>query len=313
MNYRNLGSTGLKVSEVGLGTNQFGGKVDAAGVSNIISAAIEKGINFIDTADIYQKGRSEETIGKAVKGRRQQVLIATKVRGATGEGPNDQGNSRHHVMEGVEASLRRLDTDVIDLYQIHFWDDETPIEETMRALEDLVSSGKVRYIGCSNFSGWQMTHANAVADANGWNRFATNQSHYHMLERALEQDVLPACKYFGIGLLPYFPLAGGFLVGKYKSGESAPKGSRGESSEYVQRYFTEENFALLDRLTAFAADAGRTLGDLAHAWLLSRPEVSSVISGATSVEQVELNAAASGWDLTEEETAKVDDMLNADR
>jgi aryl-alcohol dehydrogenase-like predicted oxidoreductase len=297
---------------VGLGTNQFGGKVDAAGVKEIISAAVDAGINFIDTADIYQKGRSEETIGAAIKGRRQEVLIATKVRGATGDGPNDKGNSRFHIVEGAEASLKRLGTDVIDLYQIHFWDDETPIEETMRALDDLVSSGKVRYIGCSNFSGWQMTHANAIAELNGWNRFVTNQSHYHMLERGLESDVLPACKYFGIGLLPYFPLAGGFLVGKYQKGKQAPKGSRGESSEYVQKYMTDANFALLDQLTSLAAKSGKSMGDLAHAWLLAHPEVSSVISGATSVEQVTANAGAAEWDLTGDETEKIDGLLKGE-
>lgn len=310
MKYRNLGSSGLKVSVIGLGTNQFGGKVDAAGADSIISAGIDAGINFIDTADIYQQGRSEETIGKVIKGRRQEVLIASKVRGATGEGPNDKGNSRYHIMQGVEASLRRLDTDVIDLYQIHFWDDEVPIEETMRALDDLVSAGKVRYIGCSNFAGWQMTHANGIARANGWNRFVTSQSHYHMLERSIEDDLLPACRFFGIGLLPYFPLAGGFLTGKYKQGEPAPKGSRGESSEYVQKYFTEINYGIVQKLGEFAAERNRSLVDLAHAWLLSRSEVSSVISGATSVNQISQNAASADWELSEDEAGIVDGLLS---
>jgi aryl-alcohol dehydrogenase-like predicted oxidoreductase len=311
MEYRNLGSSGLKVSEIGLGTNQFGGKVDAAGVREIISAAIDSGVNLIDTADVYQKGRSEETIGQAIKGRREQVLVATKVRGATGDGPNDKGNSRYHIVEGAEASLRRLGTDVIDLYQLHFWDDATPIEETMRALDDLVGAGKVRYVGCSNFSGWQMTYANAVAEAIGGDRFVTIQSHYHLMERDLERDVLPACRYFGLGILPYFPLAGGFLVGKYTEGAAAPAGSRGESSEYVQKYMTSGNFAILHRLTEFAGRFGKTLGDLAHAWLLAHPEVSSVISGATRVEHVIANAGASGWTMTQEELEEVNGLLGA--
>jgi aryl-alcohol dehydrogenase-like predicted oxidoreductase len=298
MQYRNLGSSGLKVSTIGLGTNQFGGKVDQGTVAEILSAAIDQGITLIDTADRYQQGRSEETIGKALKGRRDQVLIATKVALAVGEGPNQRGASRHHIMEGIEASLRRLDTDYIDLYQIHVWDDETPIEETLRALDDLVSQGKVRYIGSSNFTGWQIAHAAHVAQANDWQSFVTEQPHFHMFERDLEKEILPAARHFGIGILPYFPLAGGFLTGKYKRGQPAPTGSRGEVSQYVKDYLTDENFDILEKLTAFAQARDRTMNELAHAWLLAQHQVCSVISGATKVDHVLANAKSADWELT---------------
>ena len=309
MQYRNLGKSGLKVSVIGLGTNQFGGKVDLETTKSILAAAIEAGINFIDTADIYQKGRSETLIGEALEGRRHEVLIATKFFFATGEGPNDRGASRHHIMEAVDASLRRLRTDHIDLYQIHTWDADTPIEETMQTLDDLVRAGKVRYIGASNFTAWQLTYANAVAAQNSWTRFVSIQPHYHLLEREIEKEMLPACEYFGIGVLPYFPLAGGFLTGKYKQGQPAPKGSRGETSEYVQRYMTPENYARLAALTEFAEARGHTVNELAHAWLMAQPMVSSVISGATRVEHVRANAAAAGWELTADELDAVNRIL----
>lgn len=310
MQYRHLGSSGLKVSAIGLGTNQFGGKVDQDTVTEILSAAIDQGITLIDTADRYQQGRSEETIGKALKGRRDQVLIATKVAHVVGEGPNQRGASRHHIMEGVEASLRRLNTDYIDLYQIHFWDDETPIEETLRALNDLVSQGKVRYIGSSNFNGWQIAHAAHVAQANNWQSFVSEQPHFHIFERDLEKEILPAAKHFGIGILPYFPLAGGFLTGKYKRGEPAPAGSRGESSQYVQDYLTETNFDILEKLTAFSQAREHTMSELAHAWLLAQPLISSVISGATKVDHVLANAKSIEWELTAADLEEIDLILN---
>lgn len=309
MRYRNLGKSGLKVSVIGLGTNQFGGKVDQASANNILSAALDAGVNFIDTADIYQSGRSETQIGEALKGRRDQALIGTKVFGKVGDGPNDKGASRQHILAGVEASLRRLQTDYIDLYQIHVWDEETPIEETMDALNDLVRAGKVRYIGASNFSSWQLTHANAVADLRGWAKFVSIQPHYHLFEREIEKDLIPACNYFGTGILPYFPLAGGFLTGKYKEGQPAPEGSRGETSEYVQKYMTAENFAKLSALTSFAEERDHTINELAHAWLLTKPMVSSVISGATNVAQVEANTAAGEWELSPEDIATIQEIL----
>ena len=309
MQYRNLGKSGLKVSAIGLGTNQFGGKVDLAATKDIVAAALDAGINFIDTADVYQAGRSEEHIGAALKGQRQQAVIATKVFHKMGEGPNDHSASRQHIFDGVENSLRRLQTDTIDLYQIHRWDANTPLEETLRALDDLIRAGKVRYIGASNFDGWQLTHANGLAELKGWSKFVSVQPHYHMLEREIEKELIPACNYFGIGILPYFPLAGGFLTGKYQEGLPIPEGSRGESSQYVQRYMTPENYAKLGKLAAFAAACGHTLNELAHAWLLAQPMVSSVISGATKVEHMQANAVAGDWELTTEEVTIVNAVL----
>ncbi len=310
MQYRQLGNSGLKVSAIGLGTNQFGGKVDQSGVDHILSAALEAGVNFIDTADVYQSGRSEETIGKALKGRRDQAVIATKVFFKVGDGPNDQGASRRHILSGVENSLRRLQTDYIDLYQIHRWDDSTPVEETMQALNDLVRSGKVRYIGASNFAAWQLAQANAVAAAQGLVKFVSIQPHYHLFEREIEKELIPACEYFGVGILPYFPLAGGFLTGKYQADQPAPEGSRGETSEYVQRYMTPENYDRLTQLTAFANERDHSLNELAHTWLLAQPMVSSVISGATKTEHVQANAASAGWELSAEEIAQVNTLIS---
>ena len=310
MYYNNLGSSGLKVSAIGLGTNRFGGKVDFETANAIIQTALDEGINLIDTANVYQEGRSEEFIGKALASRRREALIATKFRHPTGEkGPNDQGASREHIFDAVEASLKRLNTDHIDLYQVHSWDPDTPLEETMRALEDLVRSGKVRYIGASNFTAWQLVRSNAIAEMHGWVRFDSIQSHFHMLERGIEHEIIPACEYAGIGILPYFPLAGGFLTGKYKFGEPAPPGSRGEHSQYVQRYMTEANFEKLEALRKFAQERGHTLNELAHAWLLAQPQISSVISGATRLEHIKENAAAANWDITREEVSQVNGIL----
>lgn len=310
MIYRQLGSAGVRVSTIGLGTNQFGGKVDQAGVNNIIDAAIDLGINLIDTADVYQQGRSEETLGVALKGKWDKVVLATKVRSSMGNGANDKGASRYHIMQGVEASLRRLQSDYIDLYQIHSWDSTTPIEETLRALDDLVCSGKVRYVGASNFSGWQLARANTIAEFRAWSPFVSIQNHYHMFERDQEREMIPYCNAHNIGILPYFPLAGGFLTGKYKRGEAAPAGSRGESSPYVQKYMTDANFAKVESLTAWAEERSHTMGELAHAWLLAQPQVSSVISGATKVEQISANVKGGDWTLTTEELAHVNSVLS---
>jgi aryl-alcohol dehydrogenase-like predicted oxidoreductase len=312
MQYRKLGSSGLKVSAIGLGTNQFGGKVDTQTTQAIIDAAIDMGVNFIDTADVYQGGRSEEHIGKAIKGKRDKVLIATKFFHNTGEGPNERGGSRQHIMQAVEASLKRLDTDHIDLYQMHRWDVDTPIAETLRALDDLVTAGKVRYIGASNFAAWQLAHANAVAEAHGWNKFISIQPHYQMLVREVEKEIIPASAYLGIGVLPYFPLAGGFLTGKYKQGQPAPQGSRGEESGYVQQYMTPDHYATLEKLIAFAQDHGHAINELAHVWLLAQPQVSSVISGATKVEQVQANAKSAEWELSAAEVEAVNKILDGE-
>ncbi len=309
MQYRHLGRSGLQVSTIGLGTNRFGGKVDQAGVNAIIDAAIDQGINLIDTADVYTEGNSERTLGEALKGKWHKVILATKGFNATGDGPNDQGASRYHLIAAVEASLRRLQSDHIDLYQLHRYDDATPIEETLRALDDLVRSGKVRYIGASNYMAWQLARANLLAEFNHWTPFVSLQNHYHMFERELEREVLPYCTAHVVGILPYFPLAGGFLTGKYRRGAPAPAGSRGESSPYVQAYMTDANYDKLEKLEAWAAAREHTIGDLAHAWLLAHPAVSSVISGATRADQLQANAKSADWALSAAELAEVNAIL----
>jgi len=310
MQFRQLGNSGLRVSIIGLGTNRFGSKMlPQAEVNNVIDLALELGINFIDTADVYQRGRSEETLGQALKGRWDRFVLATKVYMATGDGPNDKGASRYHIMNGVEASLRRLQSDHIDLYYMHRWDEHTPLEETLRALNDLVSSGKVRYIAASAYAGWQLAKADLLAEFRGWAPFVAVQSHYHMLERDVEREVLPYCRHAGLGLIPYFPLAGGFLTGKYKREEPAPAGSRGESSGYVQQYMTPENYDKVEKMTAWAAKRGRDMNELAQAWLMAQPQVSSVISGATKLDHVRSNAQAADWHLTDAELEEVNQIL----
>jgi len=310
MEYRNLGHAGVKVSAIGIGCNQFGGKVDAAGTQAIVNRALDVGINFFDTADVYgNNGGSEEFLGAALVGQHDRVVIATKGRSKMDDGPNDEGASRYHIMDAVEASLRRLRTDHIDLYQIHRWDDATSVEEMMRALDDLVRAGKVRYIGASNFSAWQLCRSNDVVEMMGWEQFVTIQPHYHMLERGIERELVPYCQFANVGILPYFPLAGGFLTGKYNRGEPIPAGSRGEKSPYVQKYMTDANFDKLDKLRAFADSRGHTLHDLAFGWLLNNKQIPSVIAGATNPDQVTANANTIGWKLSEEEMAEVRELL----
>ena len=309
MEYRQLGNSGVRVSVIGMGTNQFGRKVDQAGVNDVIDAALDLGINFIDTADVYTGSDSETTLGHALKGRWDKFVLATKVYFKVGDGPNDYGASRYHIMNGVEASLRRLQSDHIDLYQMHRWDPLTPIEETMRALDDLVSSGKVRYIGASAYAAWQLAQANMLADMRGWSRFVTVQSHYHMLEREVEKEVIPYCQAENVGFIPYFPLAGGFLTGKYTREAGAPEGSRGESSQYVQAYMTDANYTKVEKLTTWAQEREHTMAELAHAWLLAQPQVCSVISGLTRLEHLQQNAKAADWQLTAEEVSEVNGIL----
>lgn len=310
MQYRQLGKSGARVSVIGLGTNRFGyERMPQEEVNRVIDAAVDLGINFLDSADVYQGGRSEETIGNALKSRRSKFLVATKYHSRTGEGPNDWGASRYHLYDAVEASLRRLQTDHIDLYYVHNFDVTTPIEEMLRGLDDLVRAGKVRYIGASNFLAWQLARANLLADVHGWSPFVVIQAHYHMLERGLEKEMLSFCRSQGTGLIPYFPLAGGFLTGKYKRNQPAPAGSRGESNKYVQQYMTDKNYSTIERLEAWARQRGHTLGDVAHAWLLARPEVSSVISGATRMDQVLENAKSAEWELSPDEVQEVNQIL----
>ena len=309
MEYRQLGNSGVRVSVIGMGTNRFGNKMGQAEVNDVIDAAVDLGINFIDTADVYADSQSEATLGHALKGRWDKFVLATKVYFKTGDGPNDYGASRYHIMNGVEASLRRLQSDHIDLYQMHRWDTHTPIEETMRALDDLVSSGKVRYIGASAYAAWQLAQANMLAEMRGWTRFVTVQSHYHMLEREVEKEVIPYCQAENVGFIPYFPLAGGFLTGKYTREEGAPEGSRGESSQYVQNYMTDVNYTKVEKLTAWAEAREHTMAELAHVWLLAQPQVCSVISGLTRLEHLQQNAKAADWQLTAEEVDEINDIL----
>ncbi len=309
MQYRKLGRSGLDVSVIGLGTNNFGRRVDAEGTARIVHKALDLGINMIDTSNSYGQGLSEEYIGGALKDRRHQAIIATKVSSKVGPGPNQSGNSRQHIMTEVEKSLRRLGTDYIDLYQIHFPDPATPIEETLRALDDLVHQGKVRYIGCSNFAAWQVCEAVWTSRMLGLTSFVSIQPRYNMLERQVEAELVPFCKAYGIGILPYYPLANGFLTGKYRRGQPPPPGTR--LAENDRGMFTDANFDVLERLDSFAAERGHTVLELAFAWLLANPAVGSVIAGATRPEQVEANAAAADWRLGEHDLAQIERLLKS--
>ena len=308
MEYRNLGSTGLKVSIVGIGCNNFGRRCDEATTADVVHTAFDVGINFFDTADVYgPRGVSEEFLGKAIDGLdRSQVVIATKYSSPMGEGDLMKGASRRYIMNAVEASLKRLGTDYIDLYQQHVPDADTPIEETLRALDDLVRDGKVRYIGSSNFSGWQIADADWTARGNGLNRFVTAQNLYSLLDRRLEREVVPACEEFGIGILPYFPLASGMLTGKYSRGVDAPTGTRFSSmGDRAKAAMSDAVFDVVEKLSGFANERDHTILELAMSWLASLPHISSVIAGATSGDQVKQNAQATSWQLTDEEMWKV--------
>jgi len=305
--YRNLGKSGLKVSAIGLGGNNFGWWADEQTSITVINRALESGINFIDTADVYDRGRSEEFVGKAVKGKRQQVLIATKFGNQMGEGANDRGGSRYHIMRAVEASLRRLQMDYIDLYQMHIADPSTPIEETLRALDDLVRSGKVRYIGCSNFAAWQLCEALLTSKLNNLNAFVSVQPQYNMLARQIERELMPCCQAYGIGIIPYSPLASGFLTGKYRKNEQPPAEARlSGPNPAFRRIFTDANWEKLAKMEAFAAERNHSVGELPIAWLLAKPCVSTVIAGARRIEQVTANVKAGEWKLTADEVAKLD-------
>ena len=311
MEYRNLGKSGLKVSVLGLGANNFGWWLDEQRSTPVLNHALELGINYIDTADWYDMGNSEEYIGRALKGRRKEVLIATKYGQPMGEGPNDRGGSRWYIMRAVEASLKRLHTDYIDLYQMHWPDPTTPIEETLRALDDIVKSGKVRYIGCSNFDGWQLSEAMWTSRVNNLNSFITVQPRYNLFERQIERELVPCCKAHGVGVIPWGPLAGGFLTGKYRRGEEPKPPAEGETQAkaYTELYsavITEANWDRLEKLKIFAKARGRTVSELAIAWLLAHPWIPSVIAGATRSEQLDANLAGAEWKLTPEEVAEIE-------
>lgn len=307
MEYKRLGKSGLQVSVVGIGCNNFGMRIDKDQAKAVVDRAIEAGITLFDTANIYGGTRSEEFLGEALGGRRKDVVIATKFSGPIGSGPLYKGGSRRHVIQACEDSLRRLDTDWIDLYQYHFPDPLTPIEETLSALDGLVRAGKVRYIGNSNMAGWQVAEAEWTARTHNLTPFVSAQNEYSLLNRAVEKELAPACRQYGLGLLPYFPLGSGMLTGKYTRGEKPPEGTRIAAwGPRGERLLTDENFDIIDKLQAFAEERGRTLLDLAFGWLVSKDYVPSVIAGATKPEQVEANAAAGEWRLTPEEMAEVD-------
>jgi len=310
MEYRLLGNSGVRVSVIGLGTNRFGSPaLPQDQVNRIIDAAADLGVNFIDTADSYSDGRSEEMLGQALKDKGSRFIVATKFYFATGDGPNDSGTSRYHMINALEASLQRLQSDHVDLYYIHRWDENTPIAETLRALDDMVRMGKVRYVGCSAFASWQVAHANLLAEVRGWSPAVVIQSAYNMLEREVEREVLPYCRAHKVGFIPYYPLAGGFLTGKYKKGEPAPPGSRGESSRQVRQFMAEPFYSKIEKLAVWARERSRGLNELAEAWLLAQPQVCSVISGVTRLEHVLSNVKAADWALTAEEIQEIDGIL----
>ena len=317
MEYRNLGGSELKVSEVGLGGDTFGRDIDEQATIAIINHALDIGINYIDTADAYGwGGRSEELIGKAVKGKRSQFIIATKFGVGVSEdapqGTLKEGlGSRDYVMKAVDASLKRLDTDYIDLYQLHHPDPTTPIEETLRALDELVRSGKVRYIGCSNFASWELCEALWVAEMAGLNSFISIEPRYNLLDRDIEGELVPCCQAYNIGVIPWYPLAAGFLTGKYRRGEEIPSGTRFSTNPRMYgRMLNDANFDKLDKLTEFASEQGHSVAELAIAWLVSHPWVSTVIAGVTKTEQVSANVTAANWKLTTDEMAELDKALD---
>jgi len=316
MDYKKLGRTGLKVSLLCMGTMQFGWSVNEADTHRILSATLDAGINFIDTADIYSKwvddnpgGVSETFIGnwmKKNKIRRDQIVLATKVRGEMGKGPNDQGLSRMHIVNAVDASLRRLQTDYIDLYQSHWTDEDTPIEETLRAFDDLVKQGKVRYVGASNYAAWELMQALWTSDKHNLVRYDSLQPHYNLIHRdEFERELHAVCLAYQIAVIPYSPLAGGFLTGKYRRDEPLPESRRAEGRK---RAMTDKNFDLIDEIEVIALRHNETISQIALAWMLANPVITSPIIGATSIEQLNENLGALKVKLTGDELALLDKL-----
>ena len=312
MDYVRLGSTGLKVSRVCLGTNMFGaGYVDDDRALSVIDEAYDQGINFIDTADAYHSGLSEGVVGRAVKGRRHDFVVGTKGFVPTGPGANDRGLSRAHLIEAVEASLRRLDTDYIDLYQVHFWDPETPVEETLRTLDDLVHQGKIRYLGCSNFAAWHLGRALWVSDKQGFERFESVQPEYNFSRREIERELLPLCLDQQVSVIPYQLLMGGVLTGAYRP-DSPPPDDSHMASLHVQRakdtYWNDVSFRIVEELNAISGETGYEPTQLVLAWALSKPAVTSVIVGSSRPEQIVKNAEASTITLSPEILSRLDTL-----
>jgi aryl-alcohol dehydrogenase-like predicted oxidoreductase len=310
MELRNIGKSGLRVSVVGLGCNNFGGRLDTDATRRVVHRALDAGITLFDTADTYgNRGGSERQLGEVLGDRRKQIVLATKVGSPMNEAGTMSGGSRRHIVSAAEDSLRRLRTDWIDLYQLHRPDPLTPIEETLRAFEDLIGAGKVRYAGISNVSGWQVADAVWTGRQLGAAPIVSVQNEYNLFQRNAERDVAPALRHYGLGLLPYFPLAGGLLSGKYRQ-DAIPEGGRlSTPSGFTNRYFTDANWAVLEKLRTLCAERGRTLIELAFGWLLAHDVVPSVIAGATRPEQIDANAAAAGWTLDADEMKAVEAII----
>jgi aryl-alcohol dehydrogenase-like predicted oxidoreductase len=315
MRFRRLGDSGLQVSVVGVGCNNFGGRASREASVQVVDAAFDEGVNFFDTADVYGGGgASESVLGEALRGRRDEVIVATKFGMQMGANPIDNGGSRRYIRKAVEASLRRLQTDYIDLYQLHWPDSQTPIDETLSALDDLVHAGTVRYIGSSNFAGWQVADADWMARDRGLTRFVSAQNHYSLLERSVEAEIVPACEVYGVGFLPYFPLAQGLLTGKYPSGETPAPGTRlGNDAERARDVMTAERLDRVAKLEAYAAELGVSLLQLAIGGLAAQPMVASVIAGATRPEQVRANVAAGLWEPDADALAGLDEIVPSAR
>jgi len=309
MDYRLLGKSGLAVSELCLGTMSFGNTTSEQDSIEMTHRFLDRGGNFLDTANVYVSGKSEEIVGKAIKDRRSEVVLATKVRFPTAEHPNGVGVSRKHILDCVEASLKRLNTDYIDLYQVHVWDQATPLEETLRTLDDLVSSGKVRYIGCSNFLAWQLMKSLSTSEANRYVRFISIQPQYSLVNREMDREIMSLCKEENVGIIPWAPLGGGFLTGRYN--REVPQSGRltakaGESSWDLRA--TEKNFAILDAVKKAAEELEKTPAQVALNWLIHREGIISPIFGASTLEQYEDNMGAAGWKLPEEIWNRLDEV-----
>ena len=308
MEIRNLGKSGLRVSAIGLGCNNFGGRIDLEQTRIVIHKAFDLGITLFDTADIYgERGGSETCMGQVLGAKRKDIVLATKFGMAMSDDGTKQGGARRYIMAAVEDSLRRLKTDYIDLYQLHTLDPLTPIEETLRTLDDLVRSGKVRYVGCSNLPSWQVVEAAWTATAMGLNAFVSCQDEFSLVMRDAEKELMPAARAYGLGLLPYFPLASGLLTGKYRRNAPMPENARLSTTQRLaDRYLTDRNWAIAETLIDYAESRGHTALELAFSWLLAKAPVASVIAGATKPEQLEQNVKAGDWKMTAEELAEID-------
>ncbi|OPA79213.1 aldo/keto reductase [Paenibacillus selenitireducens] len=313
MKYRRLGRSGLEVSALGLGTNAFGKRADQETSTRIIHFALDQGINFVDTANIYAGTESERIIGEALAGKRHHVVLATKAGLVTGQGPNAMGSSRYHLQQELESSLRRLKTDYIDLYQIHTFDPYTPIEETLRTLDDMVRAGKVRYIGASNYAAWELMKALGISEQKGFPRYISTQVSYSLGDRTPEQELVPMCVDQGVGIIPYFPLAGGILSGKYTLTEGAPADSRAVTDPNFNKFLNSSRITLGQQVSKLAADRGSSPSALSLAWLMHKPAVSTVIVGATRVEQLQDNLKSVALDMDAEVSESLDEISDSFR